>query len=131
MTDLGSLGTELTRLANEAQSLRADVARDAQSRKKGQVMLGASIFVVLVLVTVLGVLLIQGQRTNDAIEDCTTPGGGCYQRGQAQTGRAIGQLISAQEAIAECSKSTASAAELRSCVAAKLASPVPPSPKAR
>lgn len=31
-------------------------------------------------------------RTADRIEDCTTPGGECYERGQSQTTQAVGDI---------------------------------------
>jgi uncharacterized protein HemX len=36
----------------------------------------------------------QARRTARVIRDCTTPGGECYARGQAQTGQAISDLQS-------------------------------------
>lgn len=123
--DLGPIGTALETLATEATKLRAEVAAAERKRKFFQLLLVGFVVALLVVVSGEWLSIAQGHRTGDRIESCTTPGGECYQRGQQQTGRAIGQLISAQESIAECEKSTSTAVELRSCVAAKLATPSP------
>jgi hypothetical protein len=52
------------------------------------------------LVLVLGLLIYLAGSANagaDAIQDCTTPGGECYERSQAQTAVVVGQIVKAQQ----------------------------------
>lgn len=67
------------------------------------------------------------QRSIAAIKDCTTPGGICYERGQAGTGEAVAQIVAAVNAhtnlvfiaTLQCSKPHQTNAELAACLRAK------------
>lgn len=51
------------------------------------------------LVACLGLLIYLSAAANDAAEavrGCTEPGGGCYQRSQAQSGALVAQIVQAQ-----------------------------------
>lgn len=54
----------------------------------------------VVLATILGLLIYLTASANagaEAIQDCTTPGGECYERSQRQTGVVVGQIVKAQQ----------------------------------
>jgi hypothetical protein len=58
------------------------------------------VIVAIMLAASLGLLIYLAGSANagaEAIQDCTTPGGECYERSQAQTAVVVGQIVKAQQ----------------------------------
>lgn len=73
----------------------------------------------LLVVTLSGLFVVAlGNRQNGAdLRDCTIPGGVCYERNQANTGKAIKILIDQNEAAAFCSPREKTAKDFQACIA--------------
>jgi hypothetical protein len=68
---------------------RADIARRA-----------LQLFTALCAVTAMGLMIYLAGSANagaEAIQDCTTPGGTCYERSQSQTAALVAQIVKAQQ----------------------------------
>lgn len=101
----------LASLEAESQALRADVHSAEQARKRSnQINFG----VLLVLALFVGMVLVIGwqnnqvitqvQRTNNAIADCSTVGGTCYEEGRKRTAEAIGTLTRISIFVSQCAR---------------------------
>lgn len=109
---------------------RLDVMEER--RRMDRRILYSGIALVVALVFVAGAigavgLYISGQNrsTLDAVNDCTQPGGECYERGQRSTSKAIEYLVKVNIAVHACRLEPAidTEAELDVCVQRELAEP--------
>lgn len=131
---LDSLGGAARALADEVRvdRIQRDLAA-AQTlktqRKQNQRMINMLVVVAL-LVAVLVTLSVanrqlgmanaklnkQNSQIVERIESCTTIGEQCYEEGAARTQTAITQLMQVDIAVARCSKTATTDAELEACV---------------
>lgn len=89
---IAGLAVQAGKLTDAAENLRAAYRFSRQMR-----------FIILVaFLMIVGLVVIalqnnaNGKATRDAtatIQDCTTPGGRCYDRGQNSTGQAVAQIV--------------------------------------
>lgn len=139
-------GLLLSRLLNESERLRADVAEREQRNRRLMGFVVFGLVVALVLIICVVVLLAQSrQRGTDTralikansavsqqIADCTSPAGRCYQENAQRTTALIGQLIEVQKQIALCRARTAANREavtdLTVCIDKALEPIIGPSP---
>lgn len=108
---VAALRDSLSGLIAESQALRADVHSAEVARKRAnQINLGLlgllSLFVaLLVAIGWQGNETIkQSRETNKAIADCATPGGRCYEEGQARTGGAISAVVQISVFVSQCGR---------------------------
>jgi hypothetical protein len=145
---VAALSDSLKALIAESVALRTDVAAAERARlhaerarrrenQIGLVLIGLSAVLMLVVAGIgwQGYQIARDTRaTNEKVVDCTTPGGVCYQQGQARTGQAVDAVLKASVFVAECSRlrpgdsGPVFDAALEQCVAAKLSSHRPGTP---
>jgi hypothetical protein len=112
----GELGQKLDVIIEESQKVREIAAIAERARRR--------LLVATLVVGVIGALLLAGvmwvglanRQTVDTIVGCTTPGGECYDRGQARTGEIVQRIVDAQIATVECRNEV----DVRACVEQKL-----------
>lgn len=106
----------LETLAEQSETLAADVRADAAQRRaddvRRQKVVKAALAVGLLLVLLIGAVLVigwqharitrQNNQLNQRVADCTTVGGECYERGAAHTGTAIDELVRANVHLHRC-----------------------------
>ncbi len=105
------LRRQLDSILDEAQRLRGDVHTAELARKRATKI---NIVVLAVLAGFVGMLLAIGyqnnqlatqtSKTNAAIEDCSTPGGKCYEEGQARTAAAVAALTKISIYVSQCGR---------------------------
>lgn len=94
-----------TQATGRADDLVADlIAREPRVRKAHAryevVRRLLQLVATVCLVACMGLLIYLAGSANagaEAIKDCTTPGGECYERSQAQTAQVVGQIVKAQQ----------------------------------
>lgn len=115
-------------IAAHTDALRGDVALFARrQRTVTQIAAGAAL-IALVFLVLIFVLLVQlghlqhaGRSVGRQIADCTTPGGSCYQRNQAQTGKAVGSINQVTIIVGRCAKTTSTDEAMTGCIDKALA----------
>ncbi len=128
------LRRQLDSILDEAQRLRGDVHSAELARKRATKI---NIVVLAVLAGFVGMLLAIGYQnnqlaqqttqTNKAIEDCSTPGGTCYEEGQKRTAAAVAALTKISIYVSQCGRLYPGEsgpeydAKIERCVAARLA----------
>ncbi len=105
------LRRQLDSILDEAQRLRGDVHTAELARKRATKI---NIVVLAVLAGFVAMLLAigyqnnqlanQASQTNKAIEDCSTPGGKCYEEGRKRTAQAIDDIVKVSIYMAECAR---------------------------
>lgn len=112
------LDSRLAALIAESQSLRSDLkSSETQRRKENLISVCTGLLAILFIGIVLAVAVQNrsiaedaktsansAKKTSDAIADCITPTGHCYQDGSKRTGGAVGNLIKAQLVITDCNR---------------------------
>lgn len=88
------------RVRKEVDAITASTPAVAVARRRYEVVRRAlQVLAGLILVSCLGLLIYLAGSANAgavAIQDCTTPGGKCYERSQAQSAALVGQIVDAQ-----------------------------------
>jgi hypothetical protein len=107
----------LAELIEESKALASVATVAEKARIKLQWLVIALLVVVIPLVVIDVWIAVENKRTGDAIIDCTTPEGDCFQRNQTRTGEVIQRILDGQIANTECRDE----ADVRACVEAKLA----------
>jgi hypothetical protein len=137
-----SIAEALAPFQREAAATRAAVEDRLRVLRRIAVGLGAFVAVTAVLVALVLVILVQNRQTaaktraaintnaelSKQIADCTQVGGTCYEKAQANTGKAIELLLADNKAIAKCARSTATDTAFDACVDSELKSLAPASP---
>lgn len=121
------LATAATDAALAATAAATELRESYHFSRRLKVTLAIGL-VMLLLQLVSGVVLIffaaQNHSLAATISDCTSPQGECAQRGQQQTGVAIGQIVARSIAgfivVSECNRHTSTDRELESCVQQRL-----------
>jgi hypothetical protein len=112
------LSKELHTRGEELQDV-TDALRHALEALRRYRRLVVVLAVVAVIALVgLGVIAALNLRNGAAIRSCTTPGGSCYERGQAQTAAAVAQINQAALIAAFCAAHSDTLAEVKACTAA-------------
>jgi hypothetical protein len=91
--------TEQQKRANLAAIVAADPNASRAKRRWEVARRLLTILTATATVAALGLLIYLAGSANagaEAIRDCTTPGGQCYERGQAQQAKAVAQIVDAQ-----------------------------------
>lgn len=142
------LRRDLQGILAEAQSLRADVHRAEQARKRATTAMVAILGVMAIFVALMVALgwqsnlvltevkdaNVQAADTNARIADCTTPGGACYESGRQRTSEAIHDIIKVSIYMAQCARLFPNEAgpeydrKLEACVTSRLSSDKAPAP---
>lgn len=108
-------------LDEDAHQLTVQLRRATMARLIKSVLLAGTLVALLIGVARLNNVADVNRRNGELLVDCTTPGGGCYERGRAETGKAIDLLQRATVAAVECAKSQPTDALIEACVRSKLA----------
>ncbi len=132
------LRRQLDSILDEAQRLRGDVHSAELARKRATKI---NLVVLVVLAGFVAMLLAIGyqnnqlahntSKTNEAIEDCSTPGGACYEDGRQRTAKAIDDIVKVSIYMAECARLYPGESgseydrKLEACVFARLATDSP------
>ncbi len=105
------LQRQLDSILDEAQRLRGDVHGAEVARKRANQINLAVLAVLAGFVAMLLAVVVQGNKTahqtadtQKAIEDCTTPGGRCYEDGRRRTAQAIDDIVKVSIYMAECAR---------------------------
>lgn len=100
--------TEQQRRANLAAVVASSPSATKAKRRWEMARRLLTILTSMVAVAALGLLIYLAGSANagaEAIQDCTTPGGQCYERSQAQSAALVGRIVEAQQtAVATGSK---------------------------
>ncbi len=129
-----ALRTSLDSLIAESQALRADVQSAEEARRRVTTI---NLGLLGLLILFVGLLVAIGWQGNRAIEetrqvnkqlaDCTTPGGKCYQEGQARQAQAISAVTRISVFVSQCGRLWPGESgpdydrKLNACVAERLA----------
>jgi hypothetical protein len=123
---IAGLALQANQLATAAEHLR-EAFRFSRQLK---FIIGGFVVLVAGLIVVAGINLSNGHATRTAtstIKDCTTPGGTCYERGQAATQAAVEEIVAGVNAhtnlvllaTLECTRHPLSDAKFAACLRAK------------
>lgn len=121
------LATAATDAARAATAAATELRESYHFSRRLKVTLALGLVMLLLQLVSGGVLIFfaaQNHSLAATINDCTSPQGECAQRGQQQTGVAIGQIVARSIAgfivVSECSRHTTTDQELESCVQQRL-----------
>lgn len=92
--------TEQQKRANLAAIVAADPHASRAKRRWEVARRLLTIVTSAAAVAAVGLMIYLAASANagaEAIQDCTTPGGKCYERSQAQTAQVVGQIVTAQQ----------------------------------
>lgn len=114
----------LDRLGDAVLALAEESRQDRLARNRRDRLHLVLLIVVTLMIGGLGTLGWQNRRLNSgnaqilqAVRDCTTAGGRCYENSEARSGQYIQQLVAAQFDIAWCVKVSATKTDAQKCVA--------------
>jgi hypothetical protein len=123
-----SMDTAVDKLTATLEGIKADAQHDRGTRRLLLVAIMLDLLVTIATAVII-TLTVHSNSVVDVIKDCTSHTGQCYKIGQANTAKTIGQLNTANEAIAVCEAQnpTGGLNTLEQCVNGLLAA-APPSP---
>lgn len=101
----------LAPLVTESQELRNDMrTSDEIQRKRNMISMGvmgtiaAAMILMAFMVYQTNQVAQQMRSITETMAECTTPGGPCYEKGNARTATAIGDIIAANIYMAQCAR---------------------------
>ena len=92
--------TEQQKRAHLAAIVAADPVASKAKRRWETARRLLTVLTTLAMVSAVGLLIYLAGSANagaEAIQDCTTPGGECYERSQRQSALLVGQIVKAQQ----------------------------------
>jgi hypothetical protein len=107
-------------LGEAGKEVAAEVRADRVARKRHDRTVLALLVVVALALVGVGVVGWQNRELNAQVQDCTTPGGECFEANRKQNAANRSALTLANLAIVECAIGGAAGAALRECVEREL-----------